>query len=384
MHILFIPSWYPLTPDDLNGCFFREQAIALTRYGLQVGVLSFHGHLRKHIKQIEFWGGVSQLEIDSSVQTWRVHHVSGIRGYGRFILPLIVSRFFKEYYRFHGPPDIIHAQSALNGGIIAMDLARQNKIPYVVTEHSTAFPRKLLPTSSLAKAKKVFMNAASILAVSSPLANCIKKSCNISRNIQIVPNLLCEHIFSNVMVNCKESGEPFIFLNVGMLSQKKGQNILIEAFTRSFRDMPVKLYIGGEGEAFEELKQLIAEKDMGKQICLLGKLSRDQVRQQMMKCNAFVLSSLFETFGVVIIEAFACGKPVVATVCGGPEDIVTPKNGILVEKNSIEALSVGMQNIYYNIDKYDSVEIRNDCIKKFGEKAVVSTLTQIYQSVLSI
>ena len=47
-------------------------------------------------------------------------------------------------------------------------------------------------------------------------------------------------------------------------------------------------------------------------------LNREQVRERMQKCDVFVLSSLHETFGVVVGEAMACGKPVISTRCGGP------------------------------------------------------------------
>jgi glycosyltransferase involved in cell wall biosynthesis len=93
---------------------------------------------------------------------------------------------------------------------------------------------------------------------------------------------------------------------------------------------------------------------------------------------------LFETFGVVLIEALVCGKPIIATACGGPEDIVTPNNGILVEKNSVDALGTAMKKMYNTIDQYNPLELRAHCISKFGEKVVISSLVEIYKSVLSI
>ena len=61
----------------------------------------------------------------------------------------------------------------------------------------------------------------------------------------------------------------------------------------------------------------------------------DEVAEEMRRCDSFVLASEHETFGVVYIEALACGKPVIGTYNGGDEDIIKDYNGIIVEKNKI-------------------------------------------------
>ena len=90
---------------------------------------------------------------------------------------------------------------------------------------------------------------------------------------------------------------------------------------------------------------MINKLDIEKQVRLLGALSRAEVKDQMIQCDAFVLSSLFETFGVVIIEALACGKPVVATktaragieggilVADNPKEFAEKVSELLKDKN---------------------------------------------------
>jgi glycosyltransferase involved in cell wall biosynthesis len=383
MHILFLPSWYPLTPEDINGCFFREQAIILSRAGHQVGVLSFHGNRRDRFANPRLWAGQLQAETDMGVQTWRIHHPSGIRGYGKIILPRLVNHFFQKYCRAHRTPDILHAQSALTGGVQALQLSRRHGIPCVVTEHSSAYLRQLMSHWMLAKAQTVFCEADAVLAVSSPLADAIKKACPLTKEIRIVPNILNEGLVKAARPGNRKTPDRFTFLNVALLTQNKKQDLLIKAFAESFSGKPVQLLIGGYGEEQKNLERLIAELNMTSQIQLLGGMSRQEVLSQMMQCDAFVLSSLFETFGVVLIEALACGKPVVATACGGPEDIVTMENGILVEKNSIAALADGMTSVFEKIDQYEPDRIKTGCIEKFGEKAVAEKLTGIYKQCLA-
>ncbi|PQP32811.1 glycosyltransferase family 4 protein, partial [Desulfobacteraceae bacterium SEEP-SAG10] len=108
----------------------------------------------------------------------------------------------------------------------------------------------------------------------------------------------------------------------------------------------------------KRLQKLAQDLGIGDCVTFLGKLDRTQVLKEMNQCQAFVLSSEFETFGVVVIEALSQGKPVIATRCGGPEEILHAGNGILVQKNDKKSLAdamVCLRNDYLN---YDS-----DCIR---------------------
>lgn len=382
MHILLIPSWYPENSHDISGSFFREQAIALANTGHRVGALCFFER-RDLLIRPTLWGGLLSVEKDHGVETWRVHHVGRIGRAWRFIQPFFIGRFFERYCEENGQPDLIHAHSAIGAGGFSADLSMRYGVPYVITEHSTAFPRKLVSNGEMILAKRAFENASRIIAVSTGLANSISETCRINRPICVVPNILNETIFGDFNIVTRPKGKIFTFLNIGMLSKKKGQDYLIRAFAIEFRDRPVELLIGGYGEERSSLQKLIGSLGMERQIRLLGKLSRQEVRDQMMKCDAFVLSSLFETFGVVLIEALACGKPILATKCGGPEDVVNDANGILVDKGSVEQLALGMERIYQNIDSFDSSTIHDNCLQRFGQKAVIEQLAEIYQIALS-
>ena len=104
----------------------------------------------------------------------------------------------------------------------------------------------------------------------------------------------------------------------------------------------------------------------------------------MAAANVFVLPSHHETFGVVVIEALALGKPVIATRCGGPESIIESGDGLLVPTNNIEALAQAMAEISSHMDQYDPVDIRERCRIRFGEEAIVSRLIEVYQDVSKV
>jgi len=96
----------------------------------------------------------------------------------------------------------------------------------------------------------------------------------------------------------------------------------------------------------------------------------------------FVLSSHYETFGVVAIEALACGTPVIATRCGGPECFLNEGDGLLVPPRNPAALAVAMQQLRNNIERYERASIAAACRKRFGGQVLAEKLTKIYTDVL--
>jgi glycosyltransferase involved in cell wall biosynthesis len=83
-----------------------------------------------------------------------------------------------------------------------------------------------------------------------------------------------------------------------------------------------------------------------------------------------------------LIEALSCGKPVIATRCGGPEWIVNEKNGFLVTKGDESYLANAMQKMVKNYHVFCPELIRKDCVGRFSEQAVVARLERIYASVV--
>jgi glycosyltransferase involved in cell wall biosynthesis len=321
--------------------------------------------------------------VDEGVRTWRIRHVQGIRGYVRTLLPYIVTRWFRRYVRLYGMPDLIHAHVALRGGFWAKRLHRLFDIPYVVTEHSSAYQRGRISKWGIWKARGVYLNAAANLAVSRSLAEYLKSNVCPERVFEVIPNPLSTN-FENrlpIVPAADSARRPKRFLNVALATPNKGQDILIEAFATAFRGSDVELRIVGDGPFLSDLKKLAMEQRIASQVVFRGSLPHQQVLQEMENCDVFVLSSLRETFGVVLIEALACGKPVVATACGGPEDIVHRGNGCMVPVGSVNDLAEAMRNTQQNLQLFDAMKIRQDCLSRFGSQAVVRQLAQVYELV---
>ena len=138
-------------------------------------------------------------------------------------------------------------------------------------------------------------------------------------------------------------------------------------------------------EAFLSTKELSSdseELEIGDCVKLTGQIPNRQLPEMYRSSDCFVLPSDSETFGVVYAEAAAIGLPIIATKCGGPEDIVNVTNGLLVPLNDEKALCEAMGYIYDNIDKYSRKDISEDIRHKFSEEAVSERLFSLYRMIL--
>jgi glycosyltransferase involved in cell wall biosynthesis len=134
----------------------------------------------------------------------------------------------------------------------------------------------------------------------------------------------------------------------------------------------------GDGELAEQLKKQVNSLGLERQINLLGARSNEEVAEYMQNCDLFVLPSFAESFGVVVIEAIACGKPVVSTYCGGPKDIITKEVGILIKPGDENALVEAIKYVLDNPQKYDAKKIRAYAEHKFDIDLVTSKIMELY------
>ena len=84
----------------------------------------------------------------------------------------------------------------------------------------------------------------------------------------------------------------------------------------------------------------------------------------------------------VLIEAMACGKPCIATSCGGPEYIIDNVSGILTTVKDIEGMAGAMVGLRTKIGRYNEVKIRNSVIDRFGSEKLVERLGNLYEDAL--
>ena len=383
MHILIMPSWYPQFNGDIYGSFFREQAIALKKAGHSVGVIYPQIRSLKSINQILKKPYGLTVENDEGVNTlkwYAINFFPKIKNYNKNHWIKTSLKLFEVYIKTYGKPDIIHVHSMLYGGFAAQIIYEKYGIPYVITEHSSAFARNLISKEIMNELKPVVNQASHCLAVSQNFCQYLNRQFTYS-DWKYIPNIVNDSFFQQNINELTTHLEKKRIISICHLNKNKNTELLIQAFSQFIRQSllrDVELIIGGDGEEREALENLVKDLDLVESVKFLGGLTRQSVKEEIQKSSIFVISSHYETFGVVAIEALALGKPVLSTKCGGPESIVTPKVGILVENNSVNDLARGMLDLYEHLNDYHPNELKAYCLENFSEQAIVSKLTQVY------
>lgn len=386
MHVLIIPSWYPETPEDVDGIFFRLQAQALQRSGLKIGVTApvFRSMRGKPASVVNGGYGIRSYT-EENIPTYvyksmyffpRLPYLDRHRWVGAGW------KLFKRYVRDHGTPDIIHAHSMNHAGILAQQIHAKTGIPFVLTEHSSTYARKLIRDWQRPATLQSAQQCSARIAVSKDFCRLLETEYG-GLDWQYIPNSLSPAFIRPVDLANKPKNADFTFCSVAHLNYNKGFDILLPAFAEALKTHPdLKLKIGGTGLIASQLHNLAAELGLENSVEFLGGLQNDQVLDLMFRSDAFVLASRNETFGVVFIEALSQGLPVAATRCGGPQTIINENNGILVPVGDVQALAGALVSLYENRDRYDAQTLRADCLSEFGEEAVVRQITAVYKTIL--
>lgn len=256
------------------------------------------------------------------------------------------------------------------------------RIPYVVWGRGSDvyLPDLFTKTTS----KIILKNADAVLALTNGMKEIMNEIC--PRDIVVLPNGI---IIPNQ--SCKEftpprdtgAGKKILF--VGRLHPVKGLSYLIHAMSKINRIAPdAKLIIVGDGKerkALENLSEQLKNHDV---IEFMGKVPHDSVSQYLHSSDIFVLPSLSEGLSNVILEAMACGLPIVATQVGGTPDIIEHgENGLLIDAMSDEQLADAVISLLKNSSLREKMSQNNlTAVERFRWENIIGELERIYNSIV--
>ena len=369
MHILVLPSWYPTPGDPIRGSFFAEQAEALSRYGHKVSVIALERDAESGIRtEVTRRGDVTEYRLHYAALPFRLTFVCIARA---------LTGLFSTVFRSERP-DILHVHSF--GAIrYARLISSLYRIPFVVTEHVSWFERGLLSEKDLRGISADYRRAAAVIAVSRGLADRIAPLC--AQPVRVVPNVVDDRFFRTDLERAE--GDVFHFLSIGSLDANKGMDALLRAFAGARKTCPATdLTIAGDGPEREALAALAGELGIAEAVRFTGRVSREKCAELYAACGAFVLASRVETFGLVLAEAMACGRPVIMTDTGARRDLVTEDTGLYADIDDIGAFARAMTVIAGDPHRYDPGKIRAYCAEHFSARSVCGELTKIYEEIL--
>ena len=376
MKIWLVGRAYPNSNNNYNGSFEFDQAKMLSKMGHDVSyfcveTVPFYKKKGKKGTHIFQDGAITIFENYFPYQPLPPGIMVKLRD-------TTLLRMMKACAAEKALPDIIHVHyPALMGARFVCHYKKQG-VRVFATEHWT---KVLSDRLNLIYKRTLILyrqHADGLIAVGKPLKDRIDSLTGEDKSncpTYVIPNI----VPVSFQYADAPSVQPFRFIAIGRLVPCKRFNLLIQAFEKVFRTAEnVELTIVGGGPEYDALIKLIEDKGLSGKVFLIGSRPHDDIHALIHNAHVLVCSSNLETFGVPVIEAMACGRPVITTDAIGFTDLMDDSVGIVIKTDSLEELSAALKDIYRCYQKYDGLAISEYALSKFSEDAVYAELMRIY------
>ena len=354
LRVLVFSTLYPNQAQPNHGIFVENRLRhTLAQGGIEATVLApvpWFPLRHPRFGRYATYAAVPRLETRHGLE---IHHP-------RYpVIPKIGSRFAPVFlYRAakrvldrmarQGAPkfDLIDAHYFYPDGVAAARLAREFDIPLLITGRGTDLT--LIPQSPPERAQIQWAGkqASALITVCEDLRQRLVELGEAPSRVVTLRNGVDLTRFSPGDRDAarKRLGlDGFTLLSVGSLIPRKGHELIIAALA----DLPdARLLIAGSGPMRAELERVAEEKGLASRVRFLGEIAHDALTDAYRAADIFVLASSREGWANVLLEAMACGTPVVATnVNGTPEVVQDPKLGVLVQERSAPALAQAIKQL---------------------------------------
>lgn len=373
IHSLFITHWYPTESKPVNGTFIREQALAVSLFN-KVTLVHIDGVNQSHPN--------ITVERDGEIIVYRL----------RYPKPALPKTGW--LYRFRGLqdifgrlssqnnlPDIIHAH-VYSSADLAYFFGRRYHLPAVLTEHASSYPRNLL-TKTQAITVPFYLNRLLLLMpVSNELWRHMQRY-RIRAPHQVIPNTVDTNLFRPKPIAQTQGSNEKQILMVAMLYPVKGVNHLIQAIHLTLQNgKNVELMIVGDGPERTSLEAMAQQLKIDEKVKFLGVKTKPEIAELMCQARMLALTSNWDNMPSVLIEAMACGLPLVASAVGGIPEIVKPFCGRLVEPGNPTSIAEGIEYILDNPSEFPCDRIARYAQDEFSYQVVGKKISDAYQKVL--
>ena len=283
-------------------------------------------------------------------------------------------------------PDLIHAHLAYPDGFAALQYGRSSGRPVVISVHGHDV--RELPRAKRRWREMIAMaldQAAAVVASSRDIVGCLLDLGVAEEKVRLIPQGVdCSLFRPTASRRAGEGGWRLLY--AGRFDRKKGLGVLLEAMAllRQRRDDVQLKLIGGSPMSGTAKDFRLQAEQLGLAECVefVDEQPWAKMPGQMAAADLFVLPSFYDSFGIVLIEAMACGLPVVATRCGGPQEIVEEEVGELVEVGDAPDLARGIGDLLDNYERYDRAAIRRRVEERYDYRRLAARIYQVYEEVL--
>lgn len=381
-HILFLASWYPNKNAPTLGNFVQKHAEAAALFN-EITVISVFSHTsdtyeivdvtENNVRSITCYYPKVTLSIPLLKQLLQLYRTRKA-----------FNRAFSLYLESGQKPELVHLNVVYPAGYFATRIKQKLNIPFVVTEHSTAFHegKNKMPALPLKMAIRTMNEAAKILPVSEDLKKSLIRH-GVTTPMHIISNVVNENIFRITTENQPEKIQ-FIHISTAIDEHKNVSGIIRSVKKLSQLTVNFHFLIVSDGilEPFIDLayNQLNIPTSL---LSFEGTKTTTEIAEAIGGSTALALFSNYENFPCVIPEAFMLGKPVISTAVNGIPEHVNPDNGILIDAQNEQQLTEAMLSVIQQKTTFDADEIRKYALKHFSYEAVGRQFDEVYNEILS-
>lgn len=382
-YVLWLPSWYPneLTPYD--GDFIQRHARAAALYiPVQVvhvirdptGSITRTVHIEERAE-----GNLSETIVYYYVPDY------AMPGYGKWISLLRYRELYRQVcnriFEKRGKPLLSHVHIAYKAGLMAAELSAKQQIPYLLTEQWTGY----LPEAQDNYTQRSFFekryfnrivrNAKAVIPVSAYLALAMKAFWP-GQQYHVVPNVV-DHAVFQPLPGAKEPGLRLI--HISNLNYQKDPQSLLKAM-QLLKLQGIRYRLDILGPEVPEVVALAQRYELNEYVFFHGEVPHSILVRFIQRSNLLILYSRYETFGCVLIEAMACGIPVMVAETALMHEIVTEgvTGSFVAPLADSEALARALIRFQEKQETYDPVLIQAQTLR-YSFPAVGRQLLELYQ-----
>ena len=368
MKVLFLARWYPHKYDPMFGLFVQRHAEAAALFN---DITVIYVHPDEHARQrYEI-----ERQVENKVDTIRVYYKKG----GRLTNGLRYFKACRKGLQLAGRPDLIHVHVLTRLGVVAYLEKRFHHIPYLITEHWSRY----LPGNGFGgtlrkwATRRVVRQAGMVTTVTENLAQAMQAHGLANARYVTLPNVVDINLFKP---QPHHNTLPRIIHISCFEDQSKNISGLLEALKRmKDNNVSYQAVLIGEGMDLEAMKAKATRLQLDDRVRFTGLLQGQALVDALSSGDFLVLSSHYENLPVVILEALACGLPVVSTNVGGIAELIDETNGLLVPKGDVTALADAMERACATHAQYDPETLRSRVVKRYGMEAVGKQLDDWYR-----
>jgi glycosyltransferase involved in cell wall biosynthesis len=339
---------------DIDSAHTRKWAVSLAERGYEIGIFSLR---KSESRWFENYPAIRSFN-EEGFATEKFHVASALKlSYLQFIpaLKATIRKF---------QPEIVHAHYATSYGLLGVRAGFHPLVISVWGSDIFEFPRKsllhrLLVFNNLKKADAIFSTSEVMKAEVLHYVN---------KEVAVTPFGVDVTVFSPQQTTSLFEGNPKVIGTIKSLETNYGIDTLIKAFAlvKKQYSNELKLLICGDGTKEQELKKLAQETGYADDILFAGRIDQQEVPRYHNMIDVFVNISIQESFGVAVVEAMACEKPVIVTTVGGLKEVVEENiSGIFVPPSDVEKTAAAILGLLNDEEKAKR-------IGKAGRKNVLS------------